>query len=45
VATTMAFAALIAAGVLSLLKLKPDTTDVDWETKAAPELHGATPAS
>ena len=45
VATTMAFAALIAAGVLSLLKLKPDTTDVDWETKATPELHGATPAS
>jgi benzoate transport len=45
VATTMAFAALIAAGVLSLLKLKPDTTDVDWETKATPELHGATTAS
>jgi benzoate transport len=45
VATTMAFAALIAAGVLSLLKLKPDHTDVDWATTANPELHGATPAS
>jgi benzoate transport len=30
VATTMSFAAAIAAGVLSLLKLKPDQTDVDW---------------
>jgi benzoate transport len=45
VATTMAFAALIAAGVLSLLKLKPDHTDVDWATKPTQELHGATPAS
>jgi benzoate transport len=45
VATTMAFAALIAAGVLSLLKLKPDHTDVDWETKPTAELRGATTAS
>jgi benzoate transport len=45
VATTMAFAALIAAGVLSLLKLQPDRTDVDWATKPAGELRGATPAS
>jgi benzoate transport len=45
VATTMSFAALLAAGVLSLLKLKPDHTDVDWATKPTPELQGATPAS
>jgi len=43
VATTMSFAALLAAGVLSLLKLKPDHTDVDWATKPTPELQGATP--
>jgi len=39
----MSFAALLAAGVLSLLKLKPDHTDVDWATKPTPELQGATP--
>jgi benzoate transport len=44
VATTMSFAALIAAGVLSLLKLKPDHTDVDWATTPAAELRGATTA-
>lgn len=44
VATTMAFAALIAAGVLSLLKLRPDQTDVDW-AGARSELGGATTAS
>jgi MFS family permease len=48
VATTMAFGTLIAAAVLSLLKLKPDHTDVDW-AKAPPaeepELRGATTAS
>ena len=44
VATTMSSAALIAAGVLSLLKLKPDHTDVDWATPAT-ELRGATTAS
>jgi benzoate transport len=44
VATTMSFAALIAAGVLSLLKLKPDHTDVDWETTPTTELRGATTA-
>jgi benzoate transport len=41
VATTMSFAALIAAGVLSLLKLKPDHTDVDWATTTTTELRGA----
>lgn len=45
VATTMAFAAVIAAGVLSLLKLKPDHTDVDWATTPTAELRGATTAS
>jgi benzoate transport len=45
VATTMSFAALVAAGVLSLLKLKPDHTDVDWATKPTTELRGATTAS
>jgi MFS transporter, AAHS family, vanillate permease len=48
VATTMAFGTLIAAGVLSLLKLKPDHTDVDWaktSTAEEPELRGATTAS
>jgi MFS family permease len=44
VATIMSFAALIAAGVLSLLKLKPDHTDVDWATTPASELRGATTA-
>jgi benzoate transport len=44
VATTMSFAALIAAGVLSQLKLKPDQTDVDWATPTT-ELRGATTAS
>jgi MFS family permease len=32
VATTMSVAALIAAGVLSLLKLKPDQTDAEGAT-------------
>jgi hypothetical protein len=47
VATTMAFGTLIAAGVLSLLKLKPDQTDVDWAKTptAEPELRGVTTAS
>jgi hypothetical protein len=32
--------------VLSLLKLKPDNTDVDWETKpTATQLGGASTAS
>lgn len=34
VATTMALGTLVAAGVLSFLKLKPDNTDVDWATKS-----------
>jgi hypothetical protein len=44
VATTMSFAALIAAGVLSLLKPRPDHTDVDWAASRT-ELRGATTAS
>ncbi|HEY0342238.1 MAG TPA: MFS transporter, partial [Steroidobacteraceae bacterium] len=34
VATTMSLATLVAAGVLSFLKLKPDNTDVDWAAKS-----------
>jgi benzoate transport len=38
VATTMSFAALIAAGVLSFLKVKPDQTEADVvTTSASPE--------
>ena len=46
VATTMSVAALIAAGVLSLLRLKPDQTETDV-ARAAPgtELEGATTVS
>ena len=44
VATTMSFGALIAAGVLSMLKLQPDRTDVDWATTRT-ELPGASAAS
>lgn len=44
VATTMSFGALIAAGVLSMLKLQPDRTDVDWASTRT-ELPGASAAS
>jgi benzoate transport len=44
VATTMSFGALLAAGVLSMLKLKPDHTDVDWAT-ARTELKGVSAAT
>jgi MFS family permease len=44
VATTMSFGALVAAGVLSMLKLQPDHTDVDWATTRT-ELPGASAAS
>jgi len=44
VATTLSFAALIAAGVLSLLKLKPDHTDADWAASRT-ELGSATTAT
>jgi len=48
VSTTMSIAALIAAGVLSLLKLQPDQAESDiipTSSPAATELPGATPAS
>jgi hypothetical protein len=44
----MAFGTLIAAGVLSLLKLRPDNTDVDWAKAPVAEeteLRGVTTAS
>jgi hypothetical protein len=44
VATTMALGALIAAGILSMLKLQPDHTDVDWAASRT-ELPGASAAS
>ncbi len=44
VATTMSFGALLAAGVLSMLKLKPDHTDVDWATTHT-ELKGVSAAT
>jgi benzoate transport len=45
VATTMSFAALIAAVVLSFLKLKPDETEVDVVTPAKPTEFGGAAAS
>jgi hypothetical protein len=45
VASIMSFAALLAAGVLSLLKLKPDQTGAEHATAAPTSLGGATAAS
>jgi len=45
VASIMSFAALLAAGVLSLLKLKPDQTEAEHATPAPTSLGGATAAS
>ncbi len=45
VATTMSLAALIAAGVLSFLKLAPDHTEADVLTQPKPTELGGAPAS
>jgi hypothetical protein len=45
VASTMSVAALLAAGVLSLLKVKPDQTEVDVAPTATTSMGGAAAAS